>query len=577
MLTIHMLTVSVFLAVFLTPFGATPIYYSPTTDEGFTATNSPRLNNRPLYGNGTSLVVLAGDRPLPRFADNAHVYGVFLVGVVPSNSGSGFWAHNATNVISTYRAGKMHWAVSDDRVPGVALSIAAVPSAVGVGMVIDVNVSTTAAASQDLELVWGFGCGIPSSGSVHKVYDPMRPANSGGHSGSLVPFWSFIPSECSGNLIKVDAAQGKWSIDSAAGTVTGRIDTYSLGINESIYGTDAHNWTDFFTPPPLASKRPTPPVSKPSFVDADTLFVEATLWLDAGTIRGVPDGAKLATPWMSGARMGGSVSQSKAAEQPIYRSKVLNGQPAVAFDGKATWLEGALLDKNLTTTSTKTIVVVFEKTKKWVADKCCSGVVTLWTKGNVPVGDQGETTNGIAVKTAGGDTTVMVLDYAGESNAGHENVDGVATIASAVFSPTTAAMNVSKCPEIQSIGGGRAKPADTIALGRRASDVTPRAGPRYFSGVIAEVLVWTRVLSDAERSSVLAALGTKYNPPRWNASCSSTTATPIVGGRVALTQTKPQRLTWTLWTRARLPRCHQLARRSRKQRRVSTCSPPALW
>ena len=74
------------LALFLAPFSATPLIYSPTTNEGFTATNSPRLNNRPLYGNGTSLAVLAGDRPLPRFADNTHVYGVFLVGVVARTS-----------------------------------------------------------------------------------------------------------------------------------------------------------------------------------------------------------------------------------------------------------------------------------------------------------------------------------------------------------------------------------------------------------------------------------------------------------------------------------------------------------
>ena len=531
------------------------IVYSPTSNEGFTVTNSPRLNNRPLYGSGTPLVILSGDRPLPRFADNRNVYGVFLVGVVDSASGSGFWAHNASNVVSSFRAGQQHWVVSDDRAPGTALSIAAMPSAVGIGMVLDINSTTTTAAAMQgnsLELVWGFGCGmVASGGSAHKSYDPMRPTSSG-RGGSAVPFWGFEPSDCRGNVVAVDDAHGTLLIDSkAAGiTVTGRIDSSSS--NSSIYASDANHWTSFFTPPPtLVSERSLVPpflVAEPSllnFVGADALFAEAALWLDAGTITGVPDGTKLTGAWTSGGRAGGFVSQSSAAEQPIYRAAVLNGRPAVAFDGKATWLKGALLDANFSnaTSSTKTIMTVFQSTTHWVADACCSGVATLWTSstGNASSSDEGASTNGIAVKRGDGGGTVLVLDYAGESNEGRQNVDGVATIASAVFSPTTAALNRSKCVEIASIGSGLAKPADTIALGRRASDVSPRAGPRYFSGIIAEVVVWTRVLSDTERSSVVAALETKY---AINVSCPLSN-TPIAAGRVSLMPGKQQRVTWT--------------------------------
>ena len=112
-----------------------------------------RVHNRPLYGPGTSLIVLAGDRPLLRFAGDHVLYGTFLVGLTlppsptpPASRPGGLWAHEAANVSSVYTAGAMRWSVSDDTLlPGASLSMLAIPAAAGKGMLIDLNFSWHAA------------------------------------------------------------------------------------------------------------------------------------------------------------------------------------------------------------------------------------------------------------------------------------------------------------------------------------------------------------------------------------------------------------------------------------------------
>ena len=140
--------------------------YTATPARGFAQRGSARVHNRPLYGPGTSLIVLAGDRPLLRFADDRVLYGTVLVGLAllppppptsaptptslaaPTPAPRGFWAHEASNVSSEYTAGAMRWRVSDDALlPGATLTMLAVPAAVGKGLLVDVNVSWSAAAA----------------------------------------------------------------------------------------------------------------------------------------------------------------------------------------------------------------------------------------------------------------------------------------------------------------------------------------------------------------------------------------------------------------------------------------------
>jgi hypothetical protein len=115
------------------------------------------------------------------------MFGAFLVGLVtlPPGPQAGFWAHNATAVTAEYEAGWMRWTVSDESLPGVELSIAALPASEGKGMLVDVNVtgaasstttaSASAAYSGGVELVWAFGCGqpAPSGRACGWAYDPM--------------------------------------------------------------------------------------------------------------------------------------------------------------------------------------------------------------------------------------------------------------------------------------------------------------------------------------------------------------------------------------------------------------------
>lgn len=80
------------------------------------------------------------------------------------------------------------------------------------------------------------------------------------------------------------------------------------------------------------------------------------LYLDAGDIQGIADGGELAT-WSDLSGAGNNATQSDSDSQPTYvaASEAFDGQPAVRFDGEASWME---LDSSIINVGSFTLFAV---------------------------------------------------------------------------------------------------------------------------------------------------------------------------------------------------------------------------
>ena len=68
---------------------------------------------------------MAGDRPFVRFGVTPYVYGGFSAAIV--RGGVGKWFHRCSQVESRYRCGRMTWRIADSALPGVEVTLNAVP------------------------------------------------------------------------------------------------------------------------------------------------------------------------------------------------------------------------------------------------------------------------------------------------------------------------------------------------------------------------------------------------------------------------------------------------------------------
>ena len=134
--------------------------------------NRTCFNNRPLYCDPTADgVVLAGDRPFVRLLNRPHVLGGFSAAIV--RDGGGRWFHEYSEVESRYRCGHMTWRISDAALPGVSVTLEAVPLAGVAGFALRLAAAGLVAGDK---LVWAFG-GARSDGDVRLQWDPVTHGN----------------------------------------------------------------------------------------------------------------------------------------------------------------------------------------------------------------------------------------------------------------------------------------------------------------------------------------------------------------------------------------------------------------
>ena len=81
--------------------------------------NGTRFNNRPLYCNQVTAIVVTGDRPLARFGTGQFLNSTFMAAMVRGNNAR--WLHDCSDITSKYRPDHMEWTIKDAAFGATAL------------------------------------------------------------------------------------------------------------------------------------------------------------------------------------------------------------------------------------------------------------------------------------------------------------------------------------------------------------------------------------------------------------------------------------------------------------------------
>ena len=448
-----------------------------TDQPAFTTAASARFKNRPLYGPHNGALVLSGDRPITHLADDGNIYGGLLLGM--RQGGIFLWAHDFDTIQSSFSAGAVRWVASDSRLPGLKLRAAVLPSAQGVGFVVDANVSDSSGGSSGAELVWAWGCAAASSSAVGWAKDPLV--------NNAALQWDFTPGDCKGNTVSLGADNATVTT-SFAGSRSVGLALATSAASRSLLAQDAAGWRNFSAAPPA----PPAPPARPR-TSAALPLPGATLWLRASSLAALANGAAVPA-WADESGQGAAFAQAAPALQPTYLAQALGERPGVAFDGLATYLASATPSVG----AESTMLAVLRDDGSLT--DCCSGVVcflgsmtgisTLTAHG----GDHAAVDDDDGGHVAAGPPIVTTLDYPGSAAYGHANIRGRAVVAGSVFMPSGSPSFslVDGCVQATASVAG-APSAGGALLGKRGFDE-----PRYFKGVLGEVVVFPRALNASE-------------------------------------------------------------------------------
>lgn len=121
-------------------------------DGWITGYNSVRYNNRPIYLNNSNAFILAGDRPVLRFAKDEFLYGTLYLNYI-SNSDT-LALYDFDSIKSMYKAGRLKWILKDKSIPGGELVLELLRHDGAFGACLSVE-SCNLPSSASLEIVCG--------------------------------------------------------------------------------------------------------------------------------------------------------------------------------------------------------------------------------------------------------------------------------------------------------------------------------------------------------------------------------------------------------------------------------------
>jgi prepilin-type N-terminal cleavage/methylation domain-containing protein len=220
-----------------------------------------------------------------------------------------------------------------------------------------------------------------------------------------------------------------------------------------------------------------PPEDEPARVPSSGL----KLWLDANDLSTITkDGSNKVSAWNDKSGNGNHVTQTTSSFQPEYvASSNINDHPAMRFDGSLTYFNLS----SFTSPATHTKFIVFKSSS--------SGIQRIWFRSRV-----GE----VFILNTG---TLSIDNGAtvNNSNYTHQAI----TIGSLVFNSTSSEVYVNGS-NVETGNSGTNSSTSNVTIGQGS-------GTYYYSGDIAEILVYDRVLSTVERQAVEAYLIDKYAIP----------------------------------------------------------------
>lgn len=229
------------------------------------------------------------------------------------------------------------------------------------------------------------------------------------------------------------------------------------------------------------------PAVAPAFVP--TQLAGCAAWLDAAQITGATDGANVAT-WQDLSGGARHVAQATAAKQPIYRSTgaliTPTGRPVVQFDGVDDFLTYA----GAVTAQPYTAALVVSTSK---------------ASGQQVFLDKGISSNNSATYIDG--TSQMWALYDGGAYS-----SGIAKTA-ALVQITAFHKDVSSQMYVNGVAGGVGNAGTNGLTDGYSLSVNAASSGDYVQGAFAEVIVYNRILTNAERLQVEAYLKTKHGTP----------------------------------------------------------------
>jgi len=285
--------------------------------------------------------------------------------------------------------------------------------------------------------------------SPEEMSEPVAPTIGTATAGNTEASVSFTPSSNGGSPIT------GYTVTSNPGSITG------VGTSSPITVTGLTNGTPYTFTVTATNAIGTSLPSTPSNAVTPgeiNIFDSVSLWLKADDITGLNDGDSLTT-WEDSSINDLDATQSTVDKKPIYKTNMINSQPAVRFDG---------VNDLLVTPSTSAAagVTIFSVVKS--ADT--SGGYLLWLGGN---------NNSIIHGYTG-----AIWEYYAtpRTNLGNISTSEFQIITSRVGSSLT----------------------NSISLGADAGTIAPWAGD------VAELLVFKFVLSDTDYNTVYNYLNDKY-------------------------------------------------------------------
>lgn len=221
------------------------------------------------------------------------------------------------------------------------------------------------------------------------------------------------------------------------------------------------------------------------------------LWLQADDLALSP-GAAVAS-WLDGSGRGSHAAQATAGRRPTWQAAAIGGRAAVRFDGVDDRLDLAL--NTFAAASFPMTVVAVLRTSD------ASGHVV--GTGSSAAGYLA--TYGSALTVQGGSAT-MKANSGGSGlllAASGSIADGAARVVTSVAAPSASAIFVEGLPSGASAAATSAYAYGKSTLGASDGSSTG-ASQDPFAGDLAELIVYPRVLAEAERAAVEACLGERY-------------------------------------------------------------------
>ena len=129
-----------------------------------------RCFNRPLYIANTSAFVLAGDRPILRFASDDTMHGTLQLGMI--RRGRTHWLHEMADLTTEFRASHVCWTIRDAKLKGLTITLEVVPLSDEVGFATRAKVE---GAKPGDTLLWAYGGAVTwPEKNMNWEMDPLR-------------------------------------------------------------------------------------------------------------------------------------------------------------------------------------------------------------------------------------------------------------------------------------------------------------------------------------------------------------------------------------------------------------------